>query len=252
MVLLILLVGGCVHQSTEIKLTSEQKRKNAKQSVIIHTELAGQYYSRGQYKIAIEEAEIALKTDPEYALAYNVLGLIYMALDQNEIAQYNFGKAFSFSPRNSEINNNYGWFLCQHRPEKMDGAIELFEAALNNPLYETPEKAYSNIGICELKRHNYKMATASFQEAILISPMYSMALVGLIEVDYRQGNLAEAKAKLVQFNTHSVPTPGSLALSILISRDVGNIHAEESYKFQLQKNFPDSREAMDLRHGRME
>ena len=44
--------------------------------------------------------------------------------------------ALGLAAGDPEINNNYGWFLCQNGREQL--AINYFMAAAKNPLYATP------------------------------------------------------------------------------------------------------------------
>ena len=137
---------------------SEQSLSIAQQSAKIHTELAAEYYSRGQFVVALEEVTEALRSDSKYAPAYNVLGLIYMDLREDRLAQKNFEQALKIAPNDSEAHNNYGWFLCRRRPERVDQAVRYFMGTLKNPLYSTPEKPYNNAGVCMLSRGDYKSA----------------------------------------------------------------------------------------------
>jgi type IV pilus assembly protein PilF len=251
LVMLIIFLAGCV-QTGETKLTPEQKRKHAQQSAKLHTELAAEYYHRGQYEVAIEEVEDAFQAVSNYAPAFNMMGLINMSLHADEKARENFEKALNISSNDSEIHNNYGWFLCQRMPEKMDKAIGHFMTAVSDPLYKTPEISYSNAGICELKRNNFTAAKNYFNKALSMSTAYAPALLGLIEVDFNSGNLREAKSKLSHYMRHSTQTPESLWLAVKIERKIGDRYAEESYTYQLMKRFPNSKEASALREGRYE
>lgn len=249
---LVLLVGGCGQPSVkETAVTAEETKKRALQSARIHTELAGQYYSRRQYRVAIEEAEIALQANPNYAPAYNVLGLVYMDLRENARARLNFERALRIAPNDSDVHNNFGWFLCQRQPEQMDLAVDHFMSALRDSLYETPEKTYSNAGICVLKRNEFERAKAFFQKALVIRPSYPLAVLGLIEIDFRYGNLKTAKSNITSYMQTYPLTPESLWLAIQIERAIGDHQAAASYAFQLQRRFPDSSEAMSLREGKL-
>ena len=112
----------------------------------IHTELAAGYLELGNYAVALQEAGEALKADQNYAPAYSVLGLVYMELRDDSAAETNFQKALRISPQDSDVNNNYGWFLCQRKREKE--SIRYFLTALRNPLYATPDKSWVNAGVC--------------------------------------------------------------------------------------------------------
>ena len=243
------LLSGCVQNILEQSALIPGDADRGFQSAKIHTELAAEYFYRGQLDVAIEEVNVALKTQPSYAPAYSVMGLINMSLNENTKALENFERATRLAPRNSEILNNYGWFLCQRYPQRMDQAIEHFMAAAKDPLYATPERSYTNAGLCETKRHNYAEAQMLFQRALLIQPNFSPAIVGSIDIDYQRGQLADAKSKIAQFLQHSASTPESLFLAIKIEQALNNRLAADSYNFQLQKYFPESKEAVMIREG---
>lgn len=251
LLVLILGFGGCVQQPRVAEPTKEEKSARALQSAKVHTELAGEYYNRGQMDVALEEVDEALKAEPNYAPAYNVLGLVNMKLNDDAKALQNFTQALKLTPENAEIRNNYGWFLCQRVSQQMDQAIEQFTQAVQNPLYTTPEMALTNAGICEIKRQRYDEAQAYLRKALLIQPSYFTALLALVDMDFRRGRLVEAKSKLIELMQNNSPTPESLLLAIQIEQAIGDQMSADSYIFQLQKRFPDSREAISVREGKI-
>ena len=128
LLMLILGLGACVQQPIDNGMSVQANAERAFQSAKIHTELAAEYFHRGQLDVALEEVTEALKAQSDYALAYNVLGLINMTLNENSKALDNFEQAIRKAPKNPEIHNNYGWFLCQRFPQRMDQAISVLEA----------------------------------------------------------------------------------------------------------------------------
>ncbi len=251
MILPLLGLNACVQQPIDGGMSPEEKTERAFQSAKIHTELAAEYFSRGQLDIAIEEVTEALKAHSNYAPAYNVLGLVNMALNEDSKALDSFEQAILLAPKNSEIHNNYGWFLCQRLPDRMDQAINFFMMASKDPLYLTPEMAFTNAGLCELKRNRYTEAQLFLQKALSIQPNYSPALIGLINIEFQRGNLTDAKSKLGAFLQNNPSTPDSLFLAIQIEQAIGDQRAGDSYLFQLQKYFPDSKEALAVREGKI-
>lgn len=247
--LLSVFLVGCVHEPTKASLTPDQIAARAEKSARIHTELAAEYFYRGQYKVALEEVDEALKSSADYAPAFSMLGLIYMELEEDGKAQSYFERALRLEPGNPEIHNNYGWFLCQRLPEQMDRAIRHFITALRDPLYDTRHIAHANAGICELKRNNFSEASLYFRESLSFQPNYRPALVGLIEIDFQRGDVAMARSKLSEFIQKFQPTARGLWLGVQIEQSAGNSRAAESYLFQLQKNFPNSKEAKAVREG---
>ena len=243
-------LSGCVPQTPRIELTPEQIAAKAQKRAEIHTELASVYYSRRQFRVALEEVNDALKANVNYAPAYNVLGLIHMTLNEDQLAQQNFERALTITPTDSEAHNNYGWYLCQRVSARMDEAIKHFMVAVRDPLYKTPEKSYTNAGICEMRRGQYKGAADFFHNALLINAKYIPALVGTMELDMRNNKIELAKSKLSRHMRQYDLTPESLWLAIKIARATGDQQAEDSYSFQLEKRFPDSNETAALRQGK--
>ena len=237
-------------QSEHSWLGKEQSESEKKAGTVLHTQLAGAYYNRRQFKIAIDEANKALKANPNYAPAYNVLGLIYMDLHEDKLAKENFERALEIAPKDPETHNNFGWFLCQRMPEQADQAMKHFMAALKDSLYSTPEMSNTNAGTCELSRGNYKSAEKFFKQALALKPAYPQALIGVAETYFMSGNLPAARLNLSHYMRTSTPTAKSLLLGVRIERKSGNRQSAASYALQLTKRFPNSDEAADLRNGK--
>ncbi|MEO8442121.1 MAG: type IV pilus biogenesis/stability protein PilW [Betaproteobacteria bacterium] len=216
----------------------------------IHTELAAGYMELGNYGVSLQEAGEALKADPNYAPAYSILGLVYMELRDDKAAEANFQRALRISPDDSDVNNNYGWFLCQRKREQE--SIKFFLVALRNPLYPTPDKSWVNAGICARQSGDLNGADDYFQKALKVRPGQPQALLQLADMAYKRKSYPEAKSYLMRIQRDVEPTPASLWLSLRVERATGDRNAEASLGFQLRKNFPESREARALAAGQYE
>ena len=73
----------------------------------------------------------------------------------------------------------------------------------------------------------------------------------MITLDFQRGHLTDAKSKLTLFLQNNTPTPESLLVAIQIEHAMGDQLAADSYGFQLQKHFPDSKEATAIREGKV-
>lgn len=254
------LAAGCATQpASDTALKSEmattgdetQTRHRAR----IHTELAAGYYSLAgsdpsRMGIALEEVNMALKIDPTYSPAYNVAGLIYAALKQDEQAEASFKRALAINPLDSDANHNYGQFLCERKREQE--GIAYFMAAMRNPLYRTPDKSYVNAGICARRQGNVAEAEGYFQQALRVRPRQPQALYNLSELSYEQSDLKSAKKHMDLLVRIAQPNPEALWLAVRIERRLGDAASAASYAQQLRKNFPDSKEAKALSGGRFE
>ena len=216
----------------------------------LHTELASLYYGRGNMAVALDELRTATKTDSSYAPAYNMFGVVYMALRENRLAEDNFERALRLSPNDPDINHNYGWFLCQSAREP--DSIRYFLQAIRNPLYATPWRSYSAAGVCTLRNKNEKDAEEFFQRALRLEPDEPASLLQLGQIRYRQGNMPEARKLVSRFNKLVTPTPESLWLALRVERKLGQRVAERSFATELRRRYPGSPEYQALQRGELD
>ncbi len=236
----LLTLAGCATSSG----TDERARNIAR----IHTELAGSYFEREQYAIALQELGIALQADPAFAPGYNVRGLVRMALHEDDRAEADFRRSLRLEPDSSETHNNFGWFLCQRGHAKE--SIPRFLEALKNPLYATPEVAYANAGVCARKAGDLQAAESYLQRALVLRPGMPEALFGLAEVSFAHAEYATAKSYLLRFQQSTQDLNAEqLWLAVRIERKMHDRNSEASYALQLNKRYPESREAQLLQQG---
>lgn len=237
LLLIALLLSGCGGMKPQ--------DNNTDKSAKVHTELAGLYFERDRMGVALSEIALALQADPNYAPAFNVRGLIYMSLREDQKADADFLQSLRLDKTSSETQNNYGWFLCQRGKEKE--SIGHFMAALENPLYATPERAYLNAGLCAQKTGDIKEAEDFLQRALRLQPEFSQALQAMAELKFSQGDYFAA-SHFFNLQKSENLTAEQLWLGVRIERRVGNANAEASYALQLRQRYPDARETQLLQH----
>jgi len=248
MFLVMWLLTGCATSGGGSAGTPQQDKTRAQASARIHTELAASYYERTQYAIALQEIEVALQADSNFAPAYTVRALVRMALREDEQADSDFRHSLQLDNANSETHNNYGWFMCQRGRAKE--SLSQFRDALKNPLYTTPEIAYVNLGTCSKKAGLMKEAENNLQRALILRPGMPQALYGLADWSYDSGDYAGAKSFFLRFSQVSAELNAEqLWLAVRIERKMRDRNSEASYAMQLRKRFPDSRETQLLLQG---
>jgi type IV pilus assembly protein PilF len=253
-VVAVLVLAAC---STTIKqsefggdITQPSTPADAKTRARIHTELGAAYFQAGQMPVAVQELKEAIRIAPDYGPAYIVLGLSYMDLKEDELARANFEQALKLMPGDSDANNNYGWFLCQSgKPQE---SIAYFMAALKNPLYQTPQKAWLNAGLCSMKLNDMARADEYLQRAVNLDPNQAQALINLSLLRYREGRLNDARTYVARYNKLVDPTSESLWLAMRIEHKAGDLGAEQSFGAQLRRAFSGSREYQDFLRGNYE
>ena len=244
-VVLALVVAGCTSTSkTESRPVTDSGGADARRRSEVHTALAGEYYSRGNYSVALASTREAIKNDSTYYAAHNMQGLVYMELREDGPARDSFNRALALAPNNPEVLNNYGWFLCL-RNEAPRG-IEMMRRAAADTLYPTPEKAWYSIGLCHRRAGNSAGAEEALRRAILIRPDMIGALYNLAQVSYERGNYKDAENYLARYTRMATPSLEALALGVKIARANSDRAAEESFMQQLRRRFPDSNELREL------
>jgi type IV pilus assembly protein PilF len=216
----------------------------------IHTELASAYYQRGNLGVALTEARTAVAADSAYAPAFNVLGLVYGDLGENDHAAEAFERSLSLKPDDPDANHNYGLFLCEHKRE--EESIRYFLQAVRYPLYATPQKSYVMAAVCSSRKNNDRDAITYLERALRLDPNYAPALINLAQIRYRHGELNVARGLVGRYNKVAEPTAESLWLALRIERRFGESSGVASYANQLRRRFPGSKEYQDLQRGRFE
>jgi type IV pilus assembly protein PilF len=213
----------------------------------IRVELAASYYQRGNYTVALQELQQAIKIDSDYVAAYGMLGLVSMDLGNREQADASFRKALQLDPNDSDVNNNYGWFLCQ--TGKPRESIEYFIRAVRNPLYRTPAMPYHNAGICSFKFGDEKSGEDYLLRSFQTDPRNAVALYNLSEFYLKKRNLERAQIFSDRLIQGFEPNAQTLWLALRVERAAGNRDAEASLGTQLKRRFPTSVEAARLARG---
>lgn len=160
-----------------------------------HYKLGVSYLAKEQVHEAFIEFQKAIKLNPKDKDSLNALGLISTEFKEYEKAVNYYKRAISLDPDFSEAMNNLG--VTYIRMEKWDEAIEYFKMALRNPVYITPERAYSNLGYAFYKKGDHLNAVNTLKEAIarypdFPRPIYILGLV-YIELGKTQAAIDEFK-----------------------------------------------------------
>lgn len=216
----------------------------------LHTELGALYFQDGNMAVALDELKTAIAIAPSYAPAYNVRGLVRLYLREMELAEDDFKQALRLAENDPEVNNNYGWFLCQTNREK--DSIAYFLRAIKNPLYQTPGRAYLNAGRCSQKVGELDAADDFLQKALRFLPDNPQALMQLAAINYQRGNYELARKHLSDIVRKVEPSAETLWLALRIERRLGDRSAEASYGNQLRRKFSGSPEYQELLKGNFE
>jgi type IV pilus assembly protein PilF len=237
-------VAAVQAMSQQVPQTDERKRAK------IHTDLGSLYVQDGRFAVALEEARIAIDADSSYAPAYSLQGLVHMFLGERGAAEDAFRRALAIAPNDPEINNNYGWFLCQTGREA--DSIGHFRQAYRNTLYTAPTRPYTNAGICLLRMKDYKGAEEHLNTALRYDPSNTQARYWLAENYYQSGRLSEARQQVTDLGRMLDPTVEVVWLGARIERKAGDREAELRYTSMMRRKFQDTPQYQKMVQGNFE
>ena len=247
-------LSGCANtesvNTAESSLGSPVVETEARSRAKVFAELGFAYFNRNQMKVALDEARKSITVDNRYGPAYHLLGLIYMELEEDKLAEENFRKAIDIDRTDSDAHNSYGWFLCT-RGRHEEGLAQ-FTEAIRNPLYDKPEQAMTNSGLCSEKKGDFRQAEAYYNKALKLAPNAPLPVIKLASLYFKSGNLNEAQRLLTRHQQISPPTSEALWLGLRIERKLGDRAQEAVYNQQLRRNFPNAPETQLLLKGQYE
>jgi type IV pilus assembly protein PilF len=240
--------GALRGSTTELKTASDQTSDEKRAS--IRLQLAIGYYQEGSFDVALDEVKKALAAKSDYSDAYGVRALIYTAMGEMALAEENYQAAMRLAPRNPELSNNYGSFLCQNGRGAL--AMPYFESALKNPMYQSPVKAMANAGGCALNMKNYDLAERYLLDASRIEPDVPTIHAGLARVYFVRRNYTRAgffiNRLIAQTKAESL-SADLLWLAIRIERKLGEDAVATSLATQLRRRHPGSPEFAAYQRG---
>jgi type IV pilus assembly protein PilF len=247
----VVLLSGCAssgqRSASNDELPTSSDRTEIQRRASIRLQLAVGYYQQGQWQTALDEAKQAIQIDPNLTDAYTMAALTYMELGQTRLAEDHFQRAMKLTPNDPDLNNNYGWFLCQNgRPEQ---SIAYFDIAASNKSYQSPAKALANAGTCSLMMKNATAAERYFNEAFRLDPTNTSTNIGLARINYDQGDFQNARFYIKRMVSANVLTAEVLWLGVKTERKLGNRTAENSLATQLRRRFPNSAEFASYQRG---
>lgn len=234
-----MMISACVTSGDQ-----QLGQKDADAAAGYNLQLGVDYLRQGNLAEAKNKLDRSLQQNPKSPQANFANGLLYDRLGDNRKADAYYSRAADLDPGNSEVINGYAVFLC--RKGNRDKGEKLALQAAANPLYKTPEVAFTNAGNCALDAGHLNKAEQHFRRALSLQPNFTPALLQMAELELKASNLLPARAFLERYQQASKPSPASLWLGVRIERGLGNAAAAADYARRLKEDFPTSDETKAL------
>ena len=246
---LAVILGCCLAACTQTRDTHPQKFKKATPAVTAETDmqLAIEFLREGKMTESRDAIERALAENPASADVQMTAGLIYERLNDAHKAERAYSSGYRLGKDDPNIQNNYAGYLC--RSGKAPEGEKLFAQVAHSPLYQTPEVALVNAGVCVRSTGDMVDAEKYFNQALAIRPNMPEAMLQLGNIALDNGDAAQAREVVQRYLAVNVPTAELLWLGVRAERKLGDSAAAAAYARRVQTEFPDSEQAQMMRSG---
>ena len=226
---------------------TESDEPVARKRARVRLELAAGYFEQAQYTVALDEVTQALATDPSYAAAYNLRGLIYMRLNEMGLAEESFRQALRASPQDGDTLHNLGWLHCQQA--RYPESFAAFQRALQTPNYPSGARTWMSQGVCEARAGLKQEAERSLLRSFELDAGNPITVYNLALLLHQRGESERARFFIRRLNNSELANAESLWLGIKIENRLLNHEASRQLGEQLRRRFPQSREAGAYERG---
>jgi len=240
-VLVLLVLAGCVSSN------KPPVGRTPKAAATYNVQLAIEYMRLGKLETAREFIERALKEDPHNASVQATAGLVYERMGEIGKAEHAFDVAVRIGKDDPNILNNYAGFLCRNNQAAQ--GEKMFMQVVRNPLYQTPEVALVNAGVCVHGSGDYISAERYFREALRLRPNLPEALIQLGNLLLERDDAVQALIYVQRDLQVNPPSADVFWLGFRTERKLGDNSAAAGFAKRLQQEFPDSDQARMLESG---
>jgi type IV pilus assembly protein PilF len=242
--LLAAIVAGCVTTGDPPRTLKDSEETETEKAGELNKQLGTVYLRQGNLALAKETLERAEKYNPRDPELHSVLAVLYERLGIPAEVDKHYRTAIRLAPRDPQISNNYAVYLCQSN--RTDEGVKRFLESARNPLYRTPELAYSNAGVCLRKAKRYDEAEKSFQRALQIRPNLAEAQFQWADLGLERGEAAKVREQLDKYLASYDATADLLLVGVRVTRALGDRVAEEKFTRRLRVEFPGSQQLRSL------
>ena len=239
--------GGGPGEDSRDRVTASDETDASKRARV-RLELAGAYFGRGQFEVALDQVKLAIQADSSIGEAYNLRGLIYASLGDDRLAEESFRRALQINSRDADAMQNFGWYLCQRK--RYAEAQAQFELAIAVPQYRDTARTMLTQGVCQMQAGQLDAAERALMRAYEFDPSNANAAFNLADVLYRRKDYERARFYVRRVNTNAESANAqSLWLAARIENRLGQLNARQDFGAQLRRRFPGSREATAFDRG---
>lgn len=183
-----MITTGCAGKNTDSQYPTQMKEGSAQfylnEGII--------YLNSGNLEMAEKRLNQALKKSPTMIAAINAIGIVYLNQRQFQKAANRFNQLLRINPEYYDAYNYLGVIYTEMGEYNL--AKENLLRAANAEKYRTPENAFANLAMLEIKQNRYDAAMRYVEKGLLQNDHFA-PLCNLMGVIYEnRGQFYEALA----------------------------------------------------------
>jgi tetratricopeptide (TPR) repeat protein len=179
------------------------------------------YLNNGRLELAAERLTAALKKNPQLAQALNAMALVHVYRREFPKAIEMLNRLLQVNPKFLDAFNLLGAVYTEQGDYEQ--AKENLLIAANAEEYQTPENAFANLAVLEIKFNKFDAALRYAEKGLLLNrrfaPLYNLKGMALENLNQLSDALINYERALALINT---PDPGYLINSARVLSRLGN------------------------------
>ena len=232
---LMIALTGCVSETQPGAFSSEFDQQEAAKTRV---SLGLTYLKNGNYSQAKQNLDKALAFAPRLAETHYGLAYYYQVVGESERADESYQTAMSLAPRDANIANSYGAFLCQDG--RYEEAKRFFMQAVNAKQYANSAETYENMALCAQSQGEGEDAIEYLNSALKHQPGRAKTLFILTEMYVATEQYGLAAETLRRYEKVARVSADSLWMAIEIAKGQGDLRAANGYGDMLLRMYPNS------------
>jgi len=232
---LMIALTGCVSETQPGAFSSEFDQQEAAKTRV---SLGLTYLKNGNYSQAKQNLDKALAFAPRLAETHYGLAYYYQVVGESERADESYQTAMNLAPRDANIANSYGAFLCQDG--RYDEAKRFFMQAVNAKQYANSAETYENMALCAQSQGEGEDAIEYLNSALKHQPGRAKTLFILTEMYVATEQYGLAAETLRRYEKVARVSADSLWMAIEIAKGQGDLRAANGYGDMLLRMYPNS------------
>lgn len=200
-------------------------------------DLARGYMAQGDYSRARVPLLKALEIEPRKAEGHVLLAVLLAAEQEYELAEARYKLALKYDPQNALALNNYGSFLYERG--RFSDAVQMLLRLVEDTNYPGRSQAFENLGLAQLFAGDQSAAEAAFVRALELNSSQSRASLELADLSYARGDYEAAEAHLLTYKALAKQSARSFCLALKLATHAGDEDEILRYTLALKNLFPE-------------